>query len=437
MSAAIEKYLALYAEPTLPGPSRDKFAHVVVVPACGEEEESLHNLFTTLAGAALRSGSRALVCLVVNESPATAPAYRAINERVVRKYRTSPEVHGDTLRIEVLDHTAQNAFVQKQGVGLARKIGADFALRCIHHGSVTSPWIHTTDADARVAADYFELRPISPRWGLGPLAGGAFVHPFTHTREGEWGARTARYETYLRYYCRGLAFAGSPFAFATVGSTLSFSAAAYAQVRGFPKKEAGEDFYFLHKVAKVAHVYEGGGPVTLTARPSDRVPFGTGQSVRRIAELESLRTAYTVYHPAIFVALRRWVRAMRRMSEGMSWAQACSELGPERGALLAMGADRQSEVIHRTRPTCEARQRHWHTWFDGFRTLRFIHLLRETHHPSLPLEDALVLSTVLWGRLDGLTQGQEDGEAGAATQLGMHLDLSAVALDKTVGDRQA
>ena len=36
---------------------------------------------------------------------------------------------------------------EKQGVGLARKIGADIALTLINKNQVTTPWIFTTDAD--------------------------------------------------------------------------------------------------------------------------------------------------------------------------------------------------------------------------------------------------------------------------------------------------
>ena len=46
-------------------------------------------------------------------------------------------------------------------------------------------------------------------------------------------------------------YARSPYAFHTIGSTMAVSANHYAKVRGFPKREAGEDFYLLNKLAKV------------------------------------------------------------------------------------------------------------------------------------------------------------------------------------------
>ena len=42
------------------------------------------------------------------------------------------------------------------GVGLARKIGCDIAWQWIRDGAISGDWIHSSDADARLPADYFE-----------------------------------------------------------------------------------------------------------------------------------------------------------------------------------------------------------------------------------------------------------------------------------------
>ena len=40
-----------------------------------------------------------------------------------------------------------------QGVGLARKIGADISLELYQHGSIAEPWLYSTDADAKLPGD--------------------------------------------------------------------------------------------------------------------------------------------------------------------------------------------------------------------------------------------------------------------------------------------
>ena len=62
---------------------------------------------------------------------------------------------------------------------------------------------------------------------------------------------TALYELRLHHYVLGLEYAGSPYAYHTLGSCLAVKADAYAQVRGFPKRAGAEDFYLLNKLAKL------------------------------------------------------------------------------------------------------------------------------------------------------------------------------------------
>src|SRR5262249_38957583 len=141
-----------------------------------------------------------------------------------------------------------------QGVGLARKIGFDLAARLFAAGRLRSPFIHSTDADVRLPEDYFE------RAEEGAIAA-ALVYPFSHRPEEDPVLARAvfLYEISLRYYVLGLAFAGSPHAYHTIGSAFAARASAYVSVRGFPKRDAAEDFYLLSKIAKVGPVFSLGG----------------------------------------------------------------------------------------------------------------------------------------------------------------------------------
>ena len=106
-------------------------------------------------------------------------------------------------------------------------------------------------------------------------------------------------------------FAGSPYAFHTIGSTMAVSAVHYAKVRGFPKREAGEDFYLLNKLAKVGSVLEldvgtDDGAIEIDSRRSDRVPFGTGAAVNKITGLADPVREFQFYDPEVFGLLKTW-----------------------------------------------------------------------------------------------------------------------------------
>lgn len=394
-SPAIAQYLERYAEPS---PELDRvaafgpFEEVVVVPSCGEDA-ILDGLLESLVAAAEENHGRTLVLLVVNQTESTALEYQQANRAVLDRLPALSRISDQTI-LAVLDRTADS---REGGVGWARKTGADFALRLHARGLVASPWIHTTDADARVALDYFELTPPSGGpWGLGPLPQGAVVHPFFHELEGEMGEALEQYDRFLKYYSQGLSYAGSPFAYPTIGSTLSFSPEAYAQVRGFPKRDAGEDFYFLHKIAKVGLIWPGGGEVRLVCRASRRVPFGTGQSIAKIQQMELDGETYRVYHPQIFQQLRQWLAAIDALSEGVEWEKACEGFSSAlRETLAKLGAEAEDALIRKSRKGFENKSRHWHTWFDGFKTLKLIHLLRDAQYPNVPLEEASLPGVLL------------------------------------------
>jgi hypothetical protein len=381
---ALSKYLSQYAEsfPEMDEISeRGPFSEVVFVPLCGEDD-LVDRLLQSLAEASESFALPVLVILVVNDGKETFAGYQESNQKTLSR-KAPLELLSPKCLVATLNRTG----LPLSGVGIARKLGGDFALQLHARGLVKSPWIHTTDADALVAKDYFqiELRG-AQRFGIGPVVHGAAVHPYQHTFEGDGGKALFQYDAFLRYYSAGLAFAGSPYSYPTIGSCLSFSPEAYAMVRGFPKKEAGEDFYFLHKLAKTAFVWEAGGLVTLPCRASDRVPFGTGQSIKKIQESTN---GYFVYDPKVFTRLREWLRAMDELAEGIEWNSATGHLGTEvLQAVLSMGAQAQNTLILNTRKDPQSRKRHWDTWFDGFKTLRFIHLMRQ-QHPSLPWSEVL------------------------------------------------
>jgi hypothetical protein len=248
-----------------------------------------------------------------------------------------------------------------------------------------------TDADATLPDAFFDQRAIEDDPSVA-----AAVFAFWHTAaEGPDVTRaTAFYELSLRYYVEGLAWAGSPYAFHTVGSATAVMAGAYAAVRGMPKREAGEDFYLLNKLAKVGTiVHVPGSVVRLSSRMSDRTPFGTGASVRQAL----VSPQWTLYSPACFAVLRDLLSCLDVFAahgDANRFFSQIAEFAPEpRAALSAVleqsGMRRALGGASREAKTVESRRLRVHTWFDAFRTLKLIHAVRDGISPNLPWKEAL------------------------------------------------
>jgi hypothetical protein len=249
--------------------------------------------------------------------------------------------------------------------------------------------------DATLPDDYFaRIRDV-------PVSASAALYPFWHERETDpecaWAIE--QYELFLRYYEHGLRYSGSPYAFQTLGSTIAIRALSYAQVRGFPRRAAAEDFYLLNKAAKVGSIVPlGGSPILLKGRPSHRVPFGTGRAVIELRDVRRRNADYLVYSPIVFDYLRSWIFFLNTISTNEDCVAAYDKGDFARvpsldGRLLlrvldvfgARGALREAKSQS---SSTEALRRRLHVWFDAFQTLKLIHRLTDVVG-KIPLLDAI------------------------------------------------
>ena len=82
-------------------------------------------------------------------------------------------------------------------------------------------------------------------------------------------------------------------------------------------------------------------------------------------------------------------------------AELCA---PAATALQALGMEKALLNCRRHRDPAGF-TRHFHQWFDAFRTLKFLHLLRDAGWPMLPLSELAQETPWLWpGPADGDTQ---------------------------------
>jgi len=405
----VEQYLSRYAEPEAETADRldGSFGHAVVVPAYGEGQ----SLFDTLGSIPRGPRGETLVVVVLNaraDSPAAVhEANRASGARLAEAAKSLADLGSEppisALRyphgaVVVVDRSGPGRFLPEgQGVGLARKIGNDFVLRLHAAGRIASPWIHNTDADTLLSNDAFDQTGALEDEGLA-AALYFFEHRFHDDPDLAQAARL--YEISLRYYVLGLAWAESPYAYESMGSCLAIRPWAYAAVRGFPRKNAAEDFYVLDKLAKVGGIERlSGAPFVLDGRVSDRVPFGTGKALSQLLDRKGALAAFRLYHPATFAHLGAWLRSIDAVARSGARLEAALDELPRgnpffKAELLVASLEKMGafaalrEAIARSGDAATLR-RHANTWFDAFRTLKLIRALQAGGLPALPWREAL------------------------------------------------
>ncbi|SMF43930.1 hypothetical protein SAMN02745866_02810 [Alteromonadaceae bacterium Bs31] len=399
-----KKYLDTYAEAetamleTFPD---IRFKQCVLIPARDESSAFLQRFIASFD----KQEQKILLILIINQ-PASQPdqgcnkklhieARQIFNKQLWQNKHLCLSARGNTHLLS-LDRYSTRKIPDEQGVGLARKIGADIACKLYAQGKLENRWVYCSDADAVLPDNYFS-GILDPR----TKNASAMVFDFEHTRPPTspddkcWHA-TQLYQQALKYYRSGLEYAGSPYAFYTLGSTLAFSIEHYCQSRGFPKKSGGEDFYLLNKLAKLGNIFfDKNIRVKIYARKSARVPFGTGPAVEKIMGLNSPDTDYLYYQAEIFKQLKQVLVQLP-----LFWQNLHADTFPFASVKLTQAAEEGlgslniEKFLQHAQKQCKTEQmfyRQFHQWFDAFNTLKFIHYLQNNYLPAQTLSREMEL----------------------------------------------
>ena len=352
------------------------YDYVVVIPVCNEASDFLENVFSLIT-------DECLIVLVVN-SPIGNEKWQTSNQFLIdnlrNKSKSTTQVTNtiEHLRFEsfhdvlLVDRNSSGFQINpKQGVGLARKIGCDIALKLYVLGSIKSPWVFSTDADVILPCDYFSQIQFDEK------KFSAIVLDFKHITDDKYLQNIQfSYDFKMRYYLAGIQFAQVGYDYIPLGSTLIASMECYAKVRGFPKKNAAEDFYLLNKLAKVLPIkhFEKSCTIQIQARLSNRVPFGTGPALQKIADLNSTQH-YLYYHPKCFIYLKKWKLFLDSL-----WQKSGLVIQSPKEVVLKQLYDffNCSQVFEKSKNQITNKirwQQFIHQWFDAFRILKAVHFV--------------------------------------------------------------
>ncbi|MCH2213566.1 MAG: glycosyltransferase [Flavobacteriales bacterium] len=361
---------------------------VVVIPCYNETE--LNQTLVSLQSCS-RPPCHVEVIVVVNQTDTTPLHIIKTNEKAfdeVKRWEgrtTGMRDHGFSVY-----GIFEEALPKKHaGVGFARKIGMDEAVRRFDDIQREDGIIACFDADSTCSPNYLtELYDHFKRYPHTPGCAIKFEHPTFGTEfEPKTYLAITYYELHLRYYNQAIKATGVPYAFHTVGSSMAVRASAYQKQGGMNRRKAGEDFYFLHKIIELGNFTELNSTVVYPSpRPSDRVPFGTGKAVN--AYLTNGQSGYYTYN----------LQAFRYLSD---FFQNIPEFYITKPELVTLGGqipyvmmdflsayffdDRIVEIYSNSKGLSSFEKR-FYRWFNAFMVLKFVHFVRDNAHPNVRVE---------------------------------------------------
>jgi Glycosyl transferase family group 2 len=278
------------------------------------------------------------------------------------------------------------------GVGLARKLGMDEAVKRLEDAGNPNGIIVNLDGDCRVRRDY--LTALSTHFTHYPKSNAASIY-FEHPLDGELSKAeyeaVKKYELYMRFYVQGLRYTGYPYAYQTVGSSMVVRSLAYQQMGGMNKRKAGEDFYFLQKLMLAGNFSEINNTVVYpSSRISKRVPFGTGKSVHDI--IQNRNRHYLVNHPDCFHQLKALMDNLEMIfqTEGINgYNKLMTHLPQPVVAFLTDEGfyEKLLEIKSNSSNYTNFRKRFFY-WLNGLKVLQFIHYCRDNYFGNSEVESA-------------------------------------------------
>ena len=342
---------------------------VVVIPAYKESQLDLavHSLL-----ACSEVACRVILLIVINAPEQSSLDDLNLNQRA---YEEIKQIKGtDQITIQVVNIGLPQ---KKAGVGLARKIGLDEAVRWfkkLNHSGI----LVCFDGDCRCSDTY--LSAIYSAYKNQNLNAGilAYEHPL------DLESGIIPYELGLRYYTDSLRYSGYPNVHQTLGSCITINSDHYCKHGGMNTKKAGEDFYFLNKIVRkpgFAEINEA--LVYPAARISDRVPFGTGRAL--IGYQVDKKNIISTYNPLIFEDIKIFMTSLPEIIQGQSpnFPTAIQKF------LNAVDFYQKLDKLLKNCRNLTSFYKQFYDWFDYFMILKMIHFSRDHVHTNTPLEAGL------------------------------------------------
>jgi len=361
---------------------------IVMIPCLNEPEiqrtlESLWNCKPT--------ESFCEVIVVINNSESSTSAVKNFNLQTFKKLQAWKKEND---RPNLILHPIYAADVTPKfaGAGMARKIGMDEAIRRFNAINKPEGIIVSLDADCLISVNY--LQRIEAAFKANKSCFAVTIN-FRHRTEEIGDLKQKQgiqlYEDYLHYYKKALEFTGYPNSIYTIGSAFAVRADAYVKQGGMNRRQAGEDFYFLHKLTKLGSITEiNDAFVYPSARVSDRVPFGTGASMTKwMNDAEDLALTYNFSAFKDLKVLFDSVDSYFRIIPGNSEKLLSSFPVSVQEYLLTIDFTNKLAELNQNSSSLSSFRKRFFQFFDAFAILRFLNLTHQKYYQQQNLSEAM------------------------------------------------
>jgi hypothetical protein len=382
----ITKYA--YQKQFLNEPVSENLAACIVIPSYNEPD--IITTLTSLSKVNLPVNKDIEVFVVINAPDNCSSDIIEQNELTVQQvYEFALKNNQKNIQYYALN--AGKLAKKFAGAGFARKIGMDEAIRRFNRINKADGIIINLDADSTVEKNYFDA--IFTHFEHFPKHVAASIY-FEHPLNGaELAASNYRliylYELHLRYYRQMLCYIGFPHSFHTMGSAFAVKALPYIKQNGMNRKHAGEDFYFLHKLTALGEL----GDIVSTcvrpsARPSMRVPFGTGAFITE--NLNKKENSVFTYQPQSFIELAKLFANIELFYGGESVNKIIDLLELSTTVRLFLSENDFELEIKRINANVGNKKlfiKQFYQWFNGFKMVKYINFAT-IYYPKMDVLEA-------------------------------------------------
>ena len=321
MNFAAHYFTRYKALPPFTTDKPDEVTGIIVIIPCLDDEF----IFRTLDSLERTYAVPIKIEVIVNVNSGIQTSSEIVERnRAIYAGLTEKAKSGFYKNFKLLPILVEGTVRKKSGVGFARKTAMDEAVRRFAAINKSDGLIVSLDADSLVAKSYFQEIVNAMSNPSAQCFTFQFQHHYDESAYPKEVINACRlYEIYLRYYRLALKTFDFPFAIHTIGSCFAIRAEAYIKIGGMSPRQGGEDFYFLQKAVKMNLVHEVRNPIVFPSpRVSNRVPFGTGPSVRNILA----KGEYLVYNFELFGLLKAFYGLFSEMESADKKAQIPSAI---------------------------------------------------------------------------------------------------------------
>lgn len=385
MKSYLDKH-AIYP-PLIETPPNEDLSLVIVIPAYDEHEwqktlQSLHDCDSPIGSVE--------VILLINDSEKDASELKAYHAEMYGKAIEWTKQHQRN-SLHYFPIYCDNLPAKHAGVGLARKIGMDEAVRRFEAINNPNGIIVGFDADSQCEKNY--LTAIESYFIDFPnhiAASIHYEHPIsTEDFPTDEIEAIIQYELHLRYFNNAKRYAGFPYAYETIGSAMAVRNIAYQKQGGMNKRKAGEDFYFLNKFTSLGTFGNINSTCVIPSpRQSHRVPFGTGKAV---SEILSTARPLSTYAPQSFIDLKAFFEQVAHFYDANEiQINEVLNVLPEsiRNFFEQQSGTKRLAEINRNTKSALKFEKRFFQWFDAFLIMKFVHFARDQYYPNVDLSQA-------------------------------------------------